>query len=133
MSGESARHRRLVEKLIEVVEKRHQATRSLVIFADHDRFGSELPPTVGCFTPDVFASDIPATFRVIGEAKTRDDLETERSRRQLLAFLDHLSLNPPSTLWLAVPFDTAPRARYLIRSMRRPEHHAVIVEILPCV
>jgi len=107
--------------------------RNVVIFADHHRFGSELPPTIGIFTPDVFASDFPATFLLIGEAKTRDDLETERSRRQLTAFLDHLSLHPPSALWIAVPFDAAPRARHLIRSMRRPEHQAVVVEILPLV
>jgi hypothetical protein len=133
MSGESARHRRLVESLIEVMERRHQAMPSIVIFADHHRFGSELPPTIGYFTPDVFASDVPATFRVIGEAKTRDDLETERSRRQLTAFLDHLSLYSSSALWLAVPFDVVPRARHLIKSIRRPEHHAVAVEILPFV
>jgi hypothetical protein len=131
MSGESARHRRLVESLIEVIERRHQTVPSVVIFADHHRFGSELPPTIGYFTPDVFACDVPATFRVIGEAKTRDDLETERSRRQLTAFLDHLSLYPLGALWLAVPFHVAPRARHLIKSIRRPEHQAVVVEILP--
>jgi hypothetical protein len=107
--------------------------RSVVIFADHHRFGSELPPTIGCFTPDVFASDVPATFHLIGEAKTRDDIETERSRRQLTAFLDHLSLHPPSALLIAVPFNVAPRARQLIRSMRRAEHQSVVVEILPFV
>ncbi len=133
MSGESALHRRLVESLIEAMERRHQEIRSVVIFADHYRFGSELPPTIGSFTPDVFASNFPATFRVIGEAKTRDDLETERSRRQLMAFLDHLSLHPPGALWIAVPYNVAPRARHLIRSVRRPEHHAVVVEILPFV
>lgn len=131
MSGESARHRLLVERLLEAVENRHQGDRSVVIFADHHRFGSELPPMIGSFTPDVLATNVPATFRLIGEAKTRDDLESERSRRQLTAFLDHLALNPPSALWLAVPFDVAPRARLLIRSIRRTEHHAVNVEILP--
>jgi hypothetical protein len=133
MSGESARHRRLVESLIEVIERRHREMRRVVIFADHHRFGSERPPTIGSFTPDVFASDFPSTFRVIGEAKTRDDLETERSRRQLTAFLDHLSLHPPGALWIAVPFVVVPRARHVLRSIRRPEHQAVVVEILPFV
>jgi hypothetical protein len=133
MSGESARHRFLVERLLDTVEIRHQGVRSVVIFADHHRFGSQLPPTIGDFTPDVLVTTVPATFRLIGEAKTRDDIETERSQRQLTAFLDHLSLHPPSSLWLAVPFDLAPRARVLIRSMRRAEHKDVNVEILPFV
>jgi hypothetical protein len=133
LSGESARHRFLVERLLETVETRHQGVRSVVIFADHHRFGSQLPPTIGAFTPDVLVTNVPATFRLIGEAKTRDDLESDRSRRQLTAFLDHLALNPPSALWLAVPFDLAPRARLLIRSIRRPDHDGVNVEILPFV
>lgn len=131
MSGESARHRFLVEQLLEAVETRHRGVRSVVIFADHHRFGSELPPMIGSFTPDVLATNVPATFRLIGEAKTRDDLESERSRRQLTAFLDHLALHPLSTLWLAVSFDLAPRARHLMRSIRRAEHDSVNVEILP--
>lgn len=130
MSGESARHRLLVERLLDAVEARHRGDRSVVIFADHHRFGSELPPMIGPFTPDVLVTSVPATFRLIGEAKTRDDLESERSRRQLTAFLDHLALHPPSALWLAVPFHVAPRARLLIRSIRRTDHFSVSVEIL---
>jgi hypothetical protein len=133
MSGESAQHRVLVERLLETVEARYQGVRSVVIFADHDRVGSQLPPMIGAFTPDVLATTVPGTFRLIGEAKTHDDIETDRSRRQLTAFLDHLALHPPSALWLAVPFDLAPRARLLIRSIRRAEHKGVNVEILAFV
>jgi hypothetical protein len=133
MSGESARHRFLVERLLDTVEIRHQGVRSVVIFADHHRFGSQLPPMIGDFTPDVLVTTVPATFRLIGEAKTRDDIETDRSRRQLTAFLDHLALHPPSSLWLGVPFDLAPRARVLMRSIRRAEHAGVNVEVLPFV
>lgn len=133
MSGESARHRFLVEHLLNTVEIRYQGVRSVVIFADHHRFGSQLPPMIGDFTPDVLVTTVPATFRLIGEAKTRDDIETDRSRRQLTAFLDHLALHPPSSFWLGVPYDLAPRARVLMRSIRRAEHDGVNVEILPFV
>lgn len=133
MSGESAQHVYLVETLIEMVESRHRPSRGLMVFADHHRFGSDRPPTIGGFMPDVFASDVPATFRVIGEAKTPSDLETERSRRQILAFLDHLALYEGSTFYLAVPYFTAPRARFVLKSARRAEHDAVATEILACV
>lgn len=132
MSGESARHVRLVEMLIEAVRNRHRPPRGLVVFADHHGFGGDRPLPISGFTPDVFASDVPATFRVVGEAKTPADLETERSRRQLLAFLDHLALYSGSAFYLAVPFPSAPRARALLRSVQMPEHQAVAVEVLAC-
>ena len=132
MSGESAQHVYLVETLIETVERRHRPPRGLMIFADHHRFGADRPPTIGGFTPDVFASDVPSTFRVVGEAKTPSDLETERSRRQITAFLDHLTLYEGSTFYLAVPFFTAPRARFILKSVRRAEHYVVAIEILAC-
>jgi hypothetical protein len=117
MSGESARHVYLVETLIETVERRHRPPRGLMIFADHHRFGSDRPPTIGGFTPDLFASDVPETFQVLGEAKTASDLESERSRRQIIAFLDHLALYKGSIFYLAVPYFTAPRALWLARDL----------------
>lgn len=80
MSGESAQHVKLVEALIDTTEKRHRPPRGLMVFADHHRFGSDRPPRIAGFTPDLFASDVPSTFRIVGEAKTPDDLETERSK-----------------------------------------------------
>jgi hypothetical protein len=133
MSGESELHVRLVEKLIDTIEQRHITARGIVVFADHHRYGRDRPPQIGGFTPDVFASDVPVTFRVVGEAKTADDLQTDRSLRQIAAFLDHLSLYPQSTLYLAVPWFVAPRARGLIQVVRRSEHAAVVTEILQCV
>lgn len=132
MSGESKRHVYLVEKLIQEVERRHYHPRGLMIFADHHRFGSDRPQTISGFTPDVFACDLPATFRILGEAKTPVDLESVRSRRQMTAFLDHLALYQKSTFYLAVPYFTAPRARFILKSIRRPEHEGVAVEVMAC-
>lgn len=130
MSGESSRHSVLVERLIAVVKSKHSAPRGMLILADHRAFGDDRPPQIGGFTPDVFASDVPETFRVLGEAKTPGDLESERSFRQIAAFLDHLSLRAPSTFYLAVPWLFVPRAQYLIRSLRREEHAGVCVQVI---
>lgn len=123
MSGESATHVRLIEALIRFIEERHRPPRGLVLLADHHGFGADRPPRIGGHTPDVFASDLPVSFRLIGEAKTVPDLETERSRRQIKAFLDHLALYPNSIFYLAVPPTALARARFVLRSLSSPEEH----------
>jgi hypothetical protein len=132
MSGESALHVRLVERLITAVEERYSLHADLMVFADHHSFGRDRPPTIGVFTPDLFASRVPSTFHVIGEAKTPSDLESDRSHRQLEAFLDHLALYPGSALILAVPWTTAPRARHILKRLRGDDHAGVATEILAC-
>ena len=130
MSGESAHHVALVAHLINVIRDRHSAVAGMFMLADHHSFGRDRPSQIGGYTPDVFASNIPDTFRVLGEAKTPDDLESQRSARQLTAFLDHLCLREGSTLYVAVPLFYVPRARMLIRSLRGEHHTAVNVQYI---
>jgi hypothetical protein len=130
MSGESALHVRLVERLVATIEREHANRRDFVIFADHHAHGRNRPPQIGGYTPDVYASNIPATFRIIGEAKTAKDFKSDRSQRQIIAFFDHLSLYPHSSFYLAVPWTVVARARYVIKSLRRPEHGEVLTNIL---
>src|SRR6266404_4270645 len=92
MSGESLIHVRLVERLIMYVRERHCPPRGLLLLADHHSFSTNRPLRIGGFLPDLFASDLPVTFEVLGEAKTPSDLETQRSARQITAFLDHLAV-----------------------------------------
>ncbi len=130
MSGESPLHTLLVERLIVEVKLRHQPPRGLLLLADHPSFGTNRPPSIGGFLPDLFASDLPATFEVLGEAKTFPDLETDRSARQIGAFLDHLAVRPGSVLYLAVPPFTASRARAMVSALRRPAHARVGLEVI---
>jgi hypothetical protein len=133
MSGETRRHVLLVEALIAMTEKQHQGGRGLIILADHHSFGSNRPPKLGGFTPDLFAHDLPITTRILGEAKTEDDLVSERSALQLLAFLEHLALYANSTMYVAVPSETGPRARALLNRIRRPHHSAISVHVFPVI
>lgn len=130
MSGESSLHTHLVERLLEVVRKEHRPPRGLLVLADHPSFGGNRPPSIGGFLPDVFASDLPATFEVLGEAKTMPDLETERSARQLRAFLDHLCVRPGSMFYLAVPPFNAARARAFLLKLQTPLHAPVKVRVI---
>ena len=102
-----------------------------MIFADHHKFGRDQPPMIGGFKPDVFAQDVPATFRVIGEAKTANDFQEERSTRQISAFLDHLALYPNSCFYLAVPWFVKGKANYVMHALRRPEHQSIVIHVLP--
>ncbi|WP_146208938.1 hypothetical protein [Azospirillum sp. TSO22-1] len=101
-----------------------------MLLADHPAFGANRPPSIGGFLPDVFASDLPATFEVVGEAKTFPDLESERSARQIRAFLDHLAVRPASTFYLAVPPFTGARARAILNRLCEPAHAHVRLEII---
>jgi hypothetical protein len=131
MSGESALHVNLVERLVAMVEQRHQTTQGIVVFADHHSFGVNQPPMIGGYKPDVFAQDLPETFRIVGEAKTPNDFKSDRSLRQIEAFLNHLALYANSTFYLAVPWFLKGKANFVIRDLSRPEHQSVKICILP--
>lgn len=134
MSGESLAHAKLVEKLIVAVREKHRAARGLLILADQHEFGDDRPWSIDGFTPDVYASDVPVTFRIIGEAKTTDDLVTDRSWRQLNAFYRHLALYEGSTFYLAVPWRAAARAQAIVTALKKAiEGQTVQCEVLTFV
>lgn len=130
MSGESLIHTKLVEYLIKHVRENHRPPSGLLILADHHAFGRDRPHQIEGYTPDLYASDLPCTFEILGEAKTPNDLKTDRSARQIAAFLDHLSYRPNSRFYLAVPAFSKTYAKTLLRGIIREEHKAVTVEII---
>jgi hypothetical protein len=130
MSGESAIHIGLVERLIDQISRDFGQGRDLVIFADHRSYGRNQPLQVGNFKPDVYAHDVPCTFRVLGEAKTVGDLDSKRTYSQIEAFLDHLSIYPGSIFYFAIPWTGAPLARRLLKALTLPERPPVSVRLL---
>ena len=129
MSGESAKHTFLVETLINFINAKHNEG-NLVLFADHQKFPGAQPLRIGLFKPDVYAHLVPATFRILGEAKTADDLISKRTQLQLSAFLDHLSLYNGSTLYLATTWLAASRADDVIKSVRLARHSKVETRVI---
>src|SRR3712207_431503 len=75
---------------------------------------AEKPNRIGGFVPDVYAFDAPLTTVIIGEAKTQDDLETERSRKQITAYLCYLGQQQTGILILAVPWQAKRRAQAIV-------------------
>lgn len=114
MSRESSLHVKLVEAAAAEIQHRHSDLYSLTVFVDLPSSGRNRPGLIGGYIPDVFAIDTPETCRIIGEAKTPLDCETQRSRLQLRAFLSHLSLFPNGVFYLCVPWFYRVRADTLL-------------------
>lgn len=114
MSWETAQHVRLVETLAAEIRERHRNLYSLTLFVDLPSFRRDRPRAIGRYVPDVFAIDTPETCRIIGEAKTPIDCETQRSLDQIEAFLAHLARFPNASFYLAVPLFYRSRAESLL-------------------
>ena len=115
------------------MRERHATERGLLMLVDHDRYGSNRPHRVNGYCPDLFASDLPTTFEILGEAKTTPDLERPRSHAQIVAFLDHLSLRPGGWFYLCVPLLSVGRARNLLARLRSERHAGVSAEVITLV
>jgi hypothetical protein len=118
---ESSRHADLVQEIIGFAERELGELADIAVREDAVRpLRGERPPRVGGFTPDVHATDVPTTRTLIGEAKTKADLETDHSRRQISAFLNYLAHTPGSAFVLAVPFAAGATARRLLAELSAP-------------
>lgn len=129
---ESAHHTDLVIKLARAVRDRHDAP-GIVVLADHQDYGPNRPWQIEGFVPDVLANDLHTGFEAIGEAKTPADLETERSLRQIKAFLRHLALRPGSRFYLGVRWGYEARAQLVLSSLLARSELDVPSEVLGLV
>ena len=117
--AESSTHTNLVQLIVTYIRREHKQVTALGIIDDlPDLLHAEKPNRVGGFVPDVYAFDAPLTTVIIGEAKTTADLETDHSKRQLCAFLTHLSHQEAGILILAVPWQAKRRAQAIIEMLR---------------
>ena len=115
---ESEIHARLVKAIIEHLEVRLGMIDEIMVQDDSTQpLRGERPQKVNGFVPDVYATDVPMTRKVIGEAKTAKDLETVHSRQQITTFLEYLSHTPNSLFVLAVPSGLKARARWVIKEL----------------
>ena len=131
MPGESRQHATMVQDLVSHIRKAHEPAGGFVLYSDTGTKHESLPQRVNGHLPDVFASDVPTTFHIIGEAKTHEDLRSLRSKRQIKAFLDFLSLYSNSVFYLAVPVFSHPYAKYLLDEVTEHNHEGVEIHVLP--
>jgi hypothetical protein len=101
--SESLEHLRLVGAIISWIRAEYARHPYLCIFCDSPLTETfERPYEIGGCCPDVLAEDTPPTVTIIGEAKTHVDLFSDRSWRQILAYLYHLKMCSNGVLVLCV-------------------------------
>lgn len=116
--AESDKHSALVQFIIRYIGREHSQIVALGIIHDlSSPLHAEKPSRIDGFVPDVYAFDAPLTTVIIGEAKTQDDLETDRSRKQMTAFLSFLGHQPSGIFILAVPWQAKRRAHTIVEAL----------------
>lgn len=113
--SESHTHAALVQQLASwMAENYFQGDRGRLFidspFCDrHTR-----PPIIGEFVPDVFAETNLPRHILIGEAKTKNDIENLHTKQQLESFLKYCSTVNGSQLIMAVPWHMTRCVRSMI-------------------
>jgi hypothetical protein len=117
---DSEEHTRLVKLLIDCITARHGTHPGLCIYSDRSecRRDEKPRPVEGC-VPDVLAVTTPASFTIIGEAKTHIDLGTPRSHAQIRSFLRFLEYSASPLFILAVPVSTYAFAFSMVQNLKR--------------
>lgn len=130
---ESATHAGLVQALIAFAQQELGALANLSVRDDSVRpMRGERPPRIGGYVPDLYATNVPTTVTLIGEAKTRPDLETQHSAAQIAAFLEYLSHTPNGIFVLGVPVTAVATARRIVAQLQAPfldaQTRAVVID-----
>lgn len=117
--AESSQHAALVQIIIGYIKREHGDVTALGIVDDlSSAIGAEKPNRIEGFVPDVYAFNAPRTTTIIGEAKTKDDLDTERSKKQIAAFLSHLRHQDAGVFIIAVPWQVKRRAQAIVSTLQ---------------
>lgn len=117
--SESSRHMRLVSNIVKWIRETHACNDLCIFVDDPTQTGTEKPPNIGGYLPDVFAKDVarrPVT--IIGEAKTAYDLETNRSELQLISYLSYLKTAPDPFLVISTGWVVQRTAKGLLCRLR---------------
>lgn len=85
-------------------------------YQDIDTKKFEIPPKIINHKPDVIGEK-ESVFFCIGEAKTKNDLLTERTKNQIIDFLAIVRLNSGSKLVLGIPLNAKEDLEKLLRKL----------------
>lgn len=116
--SESDAHRDLVMLVVARIESKYPG---LSVVSDRQQLpGDPVPPLIGGFRPDVYATVTLAdsVSIIIAEAKTNADIRTDHSERQVLAFIRHLEQNKSGRFILAATGWGADHAKTILRFIR---------------
>jgi hypothetical protein len=100
-------------------ETQGNKSNHIVIIDAHSEGRTNLPPVIGGYRPDLVWLNRSSEYCFIGEAKTKNDLRNDHTRKQLSSFLTILEKQDRGMLVVAVPWGLEGSARALIRNLQR--------------
>lgn len=115
--AESQLHAMMVVKLKEIVIDEF-GEGAFIVFSD-DGARTESPPNINGTTPDLYASDPIEDVHIIGEAKTAQDLVTDRSKKQIFDQMQFLADKARGHYLLIVPYGSYSTARSMTKQFSR--------------
>ena len=115
--GESAKHVDLINLMKDIICSKENIDAALMLSDDpSDRKNG--PPTINGFKPDIYYDF--NQLLIIGEAKTKDDLLNDHTKKQLEAYIKLCAnYNGKSRLYLAVPWMESVLANNLIKKISK--------------
>ena len=114
--GESQTHISLVEALVRHVSMVLPDRDMGYLYADLPNQSSlHLPDIINNFRPDLYFEE--GARVIVGEAKTRFDIEKKHSIEQYRAFIRHCNGFEDATFVMAVPWDMTRLARNLLKKL----------------
>ena len=113
--GESSKHIQLVELLVEKISSIEDID-DVLLLADLPDRRKDSPPTINGYKADVYY-DFNGVF-IIGEAKTKDDLLSKHTEKQLETYVNMCAnFNGKSSLYVAVPWTENATAKNLLKKI----------------
>ena len=88
----SQKHEELVSQLVAWIVTNYATQRPCILTDRVGVLGESRPTSIDGFIPDVYCTLSANNFIIIGDAKTPNDLKSIHTRRQLRAFMRHLSI-----------------------------------------
>lgn len=116
--SESSTHRCLVAALIRFVTTMYLHGEERAVLVDSATPGAfQRPPSINGCVPDVYVPRALGGRLIVGEAKTKNDLESRHTFAQLEALLSGCLSHDGGLFILAVPWDAIALARHLLRDL----------------
>lgn len=110
--SESNQHNQLVFAMVRYVENKHPKYK--ILFDIQEYPGDNIPNQINGFRPDLHAISNNNKHHIIGEAKTTNDLNSQRSKKQIVSFITYLKNQNTSSFLLSIPYDSGARAKVLL-------------------
>jgi len=99
-------------------------------YTDITLLKKELPPKIVNHRPDVVGEKENGVF-CIGEAKTKNDLNSLRTKNQLLDFLSFVSINTGNRLIIGIPISAETILNRILIGLNIKDHSQLEIILVP--